>query len=155
MSAYQGKTMAEVIHDYAVIRGDLSEQYARDQLVRIIEEREAPLIERVRVAEAALARVEAVARDHAGTIAGMDHPEDYCHRCDGPNISWSTPPEVWDPIMRPGGHDTTEWLWNEIICPPCFAEMFEQRFPKTSWRLIPDEATIGGRAFRAAAEGGA
>lgn len=89
------------------------------------------------------------------TEGGDRHPEDYCHRCDGPNISWSTPSEVWDPVMRPGGHNTTEWLWNEIICPVCFAELFEQRFPKTSWRLTPDEATIGGRAFRAAAEGGA
>lgn len=34
-----GKSIAEIVHDYAVVRGDLSEQYARDQLVRIIEGR--------------------------------------------------------------------------------------------------------------------
>lgn len=33
---YAGKSWAEIIHDYAVIRGDLSEQYARDQLVNLI-----------------------------------------------------------------------------------------------------------------------
>lgn len=36
---YAGKSVAEIVHDYAVIRGDLTEQYARDQLVRIIEGR--------------------------------------------------------------------------------------------------------------------
>lgn len=38
-SPYDDKTIAEIVHDYAVIRGDLSEQYARDQLVTIIERR--------------------------------------------------------------------------------------------------------------------
>lgn len=36
---YDDKTIAEIVHDYAVIRGDLSEQYARDQLVHLIEQR--------------------------------------------------------------------------------------------------------------------
>lgn len=30
---YDHKSVAEVVHDFAVVRGDLSEQYARDQLV--------------------------------------------------------------------------------------------------------------------------
>jgi hypothetical protein len=34
---YDSKTPAEVVHDFAVIRGDLSEQYARDQLANWIE----------------------------------------------------------------------------------------------------------------------
>jgi hypothetical protein len=34
---YDSKTPAQVVHDYAVIRGDLSEQYARDQLSGWIE----------------------------------------------------------------------------------------------------------------------
>jgi hypothetical protein len=34
---YDRKTVAEVVHDYAVVRGDPSEQYARDQLVLWIE----------------------------------------------------------------------------------------------------------------------
>lgn len=29
---YDSKTPAEVVHDYAVVRGDLCDQYARDQL---------------------------------------------------------------------------------------------------------------------------
>lgn len=34
---YDHKTPAEVVHDFAVVRGDLSEQYARDQLAEWIE----------------------------------------------------------------------------------------------------------------------
>lgn len=38
-SPYDSLTIAEIIHDYAVVRGDLTEQYARDQLAQIIERR--------------------------------------------------------------------------------------------------------------------
>lgn len=34
---YAHMSAAEIVHDYAITRGDLSEQYARDQLARIIE----------------------------------------------------------------------------------------------------------------------
>lgn len=34
---YDHRTPAEVVHDFAVVRGDLSEQYARDQLSEWIE----------------------------------------------------------------------------------------------------------------------
>ena len=37
--AYDGNTIRAIIHDFAVVRGDLSEQYARDQLVQIIQDR--------------------------------------------------------------------------------------------------------------------
>lgn len=46
------------------------------------------------------------------------HPEDYCHRCGGPNISWFALAEVWNPVMRPTNDEA--WKWNEIICPICF-----------------------------------
>jgi hypothetical protein len=36
---YDTATIAEIIYDYAVVRGDLSEPYARDQLVSIIKKR--------------------------------------------------------------------------------------------------------------------
>ncbi len=75
-------------------------------------------------------------------------PEDYCHRCGGKNISWATPSDVWNPIMRPDGPDSP-WEWNEIICPLCFAELFEARFPNTSWEMRPDDLTRGAKAFRA------
>lgn len=37
--AYTDKTMADIIFDFAVVRGDLGEEYARDQLIEIIEDR--------------------------------------------------------------------------------------------------------------------
>ena len=64
------------------------------------------------------------------------HPEDYCRRCGGPNLSWYTPGGTWDPVMRaePGA----PWKWNEIICPPCFASLHEQTHGKSiTWALIP------------------
>ncbi len=90
--------------------------------------------------------------DPADGLSEERHPEDYCHRCGGPNISWYTPAEAWNPVMRPGGHDTTEWLWNEIICPLCFAELAAALWPQATWMLLPDERTIGGKAYRAAVE---
>lgn len=39
LSAYDGNTIRDIIHDFAVVRGDLSQQYARDQLAQIIEDR--------------------------------------------------------------------------------------------------------------------
>lgn len=54
MGPYDDMTIAEIIHDYAVIRGDLTEQYARDQLVKIINERiEAARVTGVHESEAA------------------------------------------------------------------------------------------------------
>lgn len=36
---WSDKTIAEIIHEYGKVRGDLCEQYARDQLTAIIEQR--------------------------------------------------------------------------------------------------------------------
>jgi hypothetical protein len=58
------------------------------------------------------------------------HPEDYCHRCGGPNISWYTPSGVWNPVMRPEGESGK---WSEIICPQCFVELAGGG----TWALIP------------------
>lgn len=76
------------------------------------------------------------------------HPEDICHRCGGKNMTWWTPAEVWNPIMQPDGPDAP-WRWNEIICPQCFAELFEQQFPDTGWRIEPSPDTRGGKEFYA------
>lgn len=72
------------------------------------------------------------------------HPEDYCHRCGMPNICWGTPAEVWNPVMRPEGHDTRTWLWNEIICPICFVQLAQAKCERgIIWELqiepIPHE----------------
>jgi hypothetical protein len=77
------------------------------------------------------------------------HPEDFCHRCYGRNISWWTDSDVWNLIMRPDGPDSP-WLWHEIICPQCFAELVETRFPLVAWHVYMDENTRGAKAIRAA-----
>lgn len=76
----------------------------------------------------------------------VNHPEDYCHRCLGPNLSWYIDSDVWNDIMRPAGQE--EWLWSEIICPACFAELFEAKYGPTSFALSLSEASRGARAFR-------
>jgi hypothetical protein len=48
------------------------------------------------------------------------HPEDFCHRCGGPNISWSVDSEAWNSVMRPV---CETGRWSEIICPICFVEL--------------------------------
>jgi hypothetical protein len=48
------------------------------------------------------------------------HPEEFCHRCGGPNISWHVDSQAWNRVMRPDG-ETGRWA--EIICPLCFVEL--------------------------------
>lgn len=64
MGHYDRMTIAEIVHDYAVVRGDLSEQYARDQLVSIIE-----------------ARIRAAEDDAAQLRADWITPCDRCSEC--------------------------------------------------------------------------
>ena len=59
-SPYDSKTPAEVIHDYVMVRGDLSEQYARDQLAGWIE----------RYAKRPSDRVRPARPPHPDTMAG-------------------------------------------------------------------------------------
>lgn len=80
-------------------------------------------------------------------------PEDYCHRCGGRNLSWWIDSDAWNAVMRADGPDAP-WKWNEIICPACFAELFEEKFPMTSFRLSLDERTRGARQFAAAIRAG-
>lgn len=46
------------------------------------------------------------------------HPEDYCHKCGGPNISWHVDSADWNRVMRTNGVEES----NEIICPLCFVQ---------------------------------
>lgn len=72
------------------------------------------------------------------------HPEDFCHRCGGPNTTWWVANDVWDYVMRPGG----AWeQWNGIICPSCFGEMAGCHF-----ELKIDPETRDGKAFLAELE---
>lgn len=74
------------------------------------------------------------------------HPEDYCHRCGGRNLSWWCDSDLWNAVMRPDGQGSP-WLWNEIICPQCFADLAEVKFGRASFTFTIDPATRGGEAF--------
>lgn len=76
------------------------------------------------------------------------HPEHFCHRCGGRNVTWWIDSTAWNPIMRPEGPEA-RWRWNEIICIACYVELFDIQFPLTGFRLDIDPDTIGGRAFAA------
>lgn len=48
------------------------------------------------------------------------HPEDYCHRCGARNLkSWAVDSACWNAAGIDG-------RWNEIICPQCFAELWQE-----------------------------
>jgi len=63
------------------------------------------------------------------------HPEDFCHRCGCPNVSWHIESRVWNVVMRGGTSDG--WgNWQEIICIPCFSELAEAHFGACTWRVV-------------------
>lgn len=65
------------------------------------------------------------------------HPEDFCHRCGYPNVSWYIDSSVWNPIMR----GPVNWGdWQEIVCIPCFIEVAEAIFGACNWRIERDES---------------
>lgn len=64
------------------------------------------------------------------------HPEDRCQDCDGPNVVWRAPNEVWNEIMtrvdksNPRGEGV-------IVCPRCFALRAERSGFLAVWELTP------------------
>lgn len=73
--AYVGRPIEEVIYDYAVTRGDLTEQYARDQLARVFHTREAAAEQRGR--DAVLADVEALKDEWARAADDLAPDDDW------------------------------------------------------------------------------
>jgi hypothetical protein len=62
------------------------------------------------------------------------HPEEYCHRCNGPNVSWSAPSPLWNAVMR-GGSINGPQEFDEIICPTCFFVLADDRGVATGFRV--------------------
>lgn len=69
------------------------------------------------------------------------HPESYCHRCGGPNFTWSAPSPLWNHVMR-GGSIDGPWQWDEIICPVCFVQLAEAAGMASSWRLYAERVNV-------------
>lgn len=70
------------------------------------------------------------------------HPEEFCHRCGRRNVSsWYVDSDLWDAATEGrerGGVD--------ILCPPCFVELFERASQTScSWELRLDIQNPGVR----------
>jgi hypothetical protein len=61
------------------------------------------------------------------------HPEEICHRCGGPNVSWFSGSVVWNPVMRKDGKDK----FDGIVCPTCFAILAREAGINDVWRFEP------------------
>lgn len=59
--------------------------------------------------------------ERATRFAGDVHPEDICHMCGGPNVSWYAPAAFWRAVWDQSGLD--EWAYQGIICPTCFGSL--------------------------------
>lgn len=69
------------------------------------------------------------------------HPEDFCHRCGCPNVSWYIDSAVWNKVMRGGAVDG--WgAWQEIICIPCFMELAEAHYGACTWRITREPGSF-------------
>jgi len=69
------------------------------------------------------------------------HPEEFCHRCGCPNVSWYVDSLVWNDVMR-GGSPEGWGDWQEIICVPCFMELAEAHYGACTWRIIREPGSL-------------
>jgi hypothetical protein len=67
-----------------------------------------------------------------------EHPEARCHRCLGPNITWSAPSPLWNAVMRGGSINGVD-EFDGIVCPICFAALAEERGIARTWTFKADE----------------
>lgn len=67
--------------------------------------------------------------------------ESVCHRCAGPNVSWSAPSPLWNAVMR-GGSIDGPWEFDELICPTCFAVLAEERGVASGWRIDARDVAV-------------
>jgi hypothetical protein len=72
---------------------------------------------------------------------GLVHPEDFCHRCHGPNISWHAPSPLWNKVMRGGSIDGPE-KFSGIVCPLCFAVLAQEQGVARGWRLTARQVLV-------------
>lgn len=74
-------------------------------------------------------------------MTAPEHPEQTCHRCGGPNITWSAPSPLWNEVMRGGDINDAE-LYDGIVCPICFVQLTEERGIASLWRLYPQRVHV-------------
>lgn len=75
-------------------------------------------------------------------LAGVEmHPEDFCHRCLGPNVSWCAPSPLWNYVMRGDDINGSE-PFDGIVCLTCFAILAQDALAGDMWRLEPQRVTV-------------
>lgn len=82
--------------------------------------------------------------DHGSNYAlckGLGHPEAHCHRCQGPNVTWTAPSPLWNMVMRDGSMGGDE-IFDGIVCPRCFMELAENSGVASLWRVYPERVQI-------------
>ncbi len=70
-------------------------------------------------------------RPHPGDSlrAEVEHPEDKCEKCGGPNICWCCDSPLWNEVARSRGRG--------ILCPICFVKMAQEHgYPTATWKLV-------------------
>lgn len=73
------------------------------------------------------------------------HPEDHCHRCGNRNLSWWVDSTIWEAAMVDAFTP-----FDGIVCPSCFAAIWAETWPDTTWELRLSPDTRGARAYLAA-----
>lgn len=64
--------------------------------------------------------------------ATAQHPEDYCHKCGGPNVVWFAPNSLWNKSVREANQP-------EILCPVCFVRLAEAAGVQAVWEVAPQQ----------------
>lgn len=65
-----------------------------------------------------------------GRSGPAEHPEASCDDCNGPNVVWSGPSELWNAVCRPEGY-----LTEPMLCPRCFMVRAEKMGSEGVWRI--------------------
>lgn len=72
---------------------------------------------------------------------GNHHPEDWCHRCKGPNVQWTAPSPSWNQVVRDGDIRNKD-KFDGIVCPTCFAILAEEAGIARSWKFYAENVMV-------------
>jgi len=62
-----------------------------------------------------------------------DHPEDFCDRCGGKNISWQVESDRWNAAT-----EALKLSSEVVLCPSCFVQGHEAATAMTcGWTIVP------------------
>ena len=64
-----------------------------------------------------------------------DGQEDFCHRCGGPNPTWSAASPLWNEVMRGGDINADHEPFDGIVCPLCFIALAQEKGIADFWWL--------------------